>query len=181
VRAEADIDELDSARVPGPRVDQQPGLERAEGHGDVGFHGRAVHRPGVRVDAARQVDGDHGGAGLAGLLGPGGQGGERLAQPAAAADAEQPVDDQVGVVDGAGGVGHPAPGGAQRGQAARVRFRSGHDGGDGRAPAGQPGTRVEGVAGVVPASREHGHPGAVHEARIGAQQGGADRGQAGRG
>ena len=98
VRAQADVDELDGSRVPGAGVDQQPGLDRAEGHGDVGPDRRAVHRPGVGVDAARQVDGHHGRAGLPGAIGLPGQAGERLPQPAPAADAEQAVDDQVGAV-----------------------------------------------------------------------------------
>jgi len=62
VRRQADIDQFHGARVARARVDQQPGLERPEGHGDVGPDGGAVHGPGVGVDAARQVDRDHGGA-----------------------------------------------------------------------------------------------------------------------
>src|SRR5205807_10232230 len=98
VRPEADVDQLNRARVPGARVDQQPGLDRAEGHGDVGPDRRAFHRPGAGVDAAGQVDDHHGGTGLPGAFGPGREPGERVAQATAAADAEQAVDDQVGRV-----------------------------------------------------------------------------------
>jgi hypothetical protein len=73
--------------VPGPRVDQQPRLDRAEGHGDVGPDRRPVDGSGAGVDAAGQVDGHHGGTGLAGLLDLLGQAGEGLPQAAMAADA----------------------------------------------------------------------------------------------
>ncbi len=186
VRAQADVDELDGARVAGPRVDQQPGLDRAEGHGDVGADGRPVHRAGVGLDAAGQVDGDHGGAGLAGVFGLPGQGGERLAQAAPAADAEQSVDDQVGAVDGAGRGGlrggcDPAARGAQRGGAARVGCGAGRDRGDGHAAAGQQGPGVERVAAVVPAAGQHDRAAAVHLPGVPGQQGGAHRREPGGG
>src|SRR5580693_4040426 len=41
-RPQADVDELDRARVPGARVDEQARLDRAERHGHVGAHRRAV-------------------------------------------------------------------------------------------------------------------------------------------
>ena len=107
--------------MPGTRVDQQPGLDRAEGHGDVGPDRRAVHRPGVGVNAARQVDGHHGRAGLPGASGLPGQAGERLPQAAPPADAEQAVDDQVGAAYRVTVGGYAAARGAQRGGAARVR------------------------------------------------------------
>ena len=70
--AQADVDELDRARVPGAGVDEQAGLDQVPKVTVTSARTAAPrHRPGVGVDAAGQVDGDHGGAGLTGLLGRG--------------------------------------------------------------------------------------------------------------
>ena len=90
-QVEADVDQPHLAGELRTGADDQPGLERAEGHGDVGLHGLAGDRAGVRIDAGRQVDRHR----------------QRVvrcrrerrrvvAQPARSADAEDPVDDQIG-------------------------------------------------------------------------------------
>ena len=102
------------------RVDQQPGLVRAEGHRRVGAHGvargpRRCRRP--RRSAGRRrppARGRRAASASRPRLRP---------QPAAAADADDPVQDQVGRRPADGRVGasrDPPPGGPQRGQPARV-------------------------------------------------------------
>ena len=115
-RRQADVDQLDHPGVAGARVDQQPGLQRAERHRHVGLDRRPGDHAGVRVHPAGQVHRHHHGPG------PGGQPGQRrlrLAQPAPAADAEQAVQDQVGRADRGRHprvvrAGHPAAGRAER-------------------------------------------------------------------
>jgi hypothetical protein len=138
---------------------------------------RTAGGSGVGVDAARQVDGHHRGAGLTGLLGPLGQAGEGLPQAAPAADAEQAVNDQVSAADrvvGLAGLVPPARG-AERAGSARVGTGPRRDRGDGRTAAGQQGARVQGVAAVVSAARQHDDPGPVHVSGVLAEQGRAHR------
>ena len=93
---EPDVDELDGAGVEAPRRDEQSGLQRPEGHRQVGGDRDARHDTGVGIDTARQVDRDHDRVGLvdgahqSDGVGP---------QPASAADAEDPVDDEVRRMD----------------------------------------------------------------------------------
>ena len=173
VRAQPDVDELHGSRVPGAGVDEQARLDRAERHRDVGSHGRAVDRAGVGVDAAGQVDSHHGGPLVHGALSVTGQAVEGFPQPAASADAEQPVDDHLGAGDDRAGrgqvTGHAAARGQQFGGAARMGLRPGGDRGHRGAAAGQQGARVQRVAAVVSASGQHRHPGTVNMPRVARQ------------
>jgi hypothetical protein len=185
VRPEPDVDELDDPRMAGPRVDKQPRLERAERDGDVRPYRGAVHRAGVGVDAAWQVDGYGGRARGGGELG---QRRGRLAQAAAAADAEHPVDDQVRAADrvphvvprvvpggdvrpgvvGAAGLADgddPAAPALERRAAAGVDLVPGLDRGHRRAAPGEQRAGVQRVAAVISRAREHHDPRAVDPAR----------------
>ena len=157
VGAEADVDQLDHPGVPGAGVDQQAGFQGAERHSHIGLNRGSLDLAGIRVHPARQVHRDHHGRGARGQPG---QRGLRLPKPAAAADAQQAVEDQVGRADGRGrGVvvraGQAPARGAQRRGALLVHPRAGRDGQHRGPPAGQPGSCEERVATVVPAAREH--------------------------
>ncbi|MGX1132562.1 hypothetical protein RKD49_004752 [Streptomyces glaucescens] len=145
------------------RIDQQPRLVRPERHRQIGPQRRAPHLTGVRVDAARQVDGDDGGPGARGGLG------ERYGlgpQPALPPDADDPVDDEVGPLDQRfprTGVRDGASGPPQRRESPGVRppGRQRH-GGDTRAAPREPRPGVQGVAPVVAAAHQQHDPAAVH-------------------
>lgn len=166
---EADVDEAERARVRAGRVDEQAGLVRSEGDGRVRPHRFAAHLAGVGVHAAREVDGHDGSPCGVGQFGRAG------AQAALAADAHDAVDDEVGAAHAFRGVlvlrvEDRAARRAQRREASGVgpvgvqqQCR------DARAPAGEAGARVQGVAAVVPRADEEGDAGAVHLAeQIGA-------------
>ena len=133
------------------RVEQQGRLEHAERHGDVRGHRRRRHLAGVRVDAARQVDGDD--AGVAARPGPAGA--AASAQPAAGrrCRGSRPRRRRArpGTSESAGGRHRPRatrPGPARapgRGQQDRVH--------PGAAP-GQRGAGAQRVAAVVAAADE---------------------------
>ena len=174
--------QLDYPRIRGAGIDQQAGLEGPERDRHVGADRGAGRLAGVGVDPARQVDGHDQRAGAPGRRG---QRRSRLAQPAPPADAQQPVDDQVGrgdrlLRDPARGLGQPPAAAEQRGRPALVDALGRGDGGDDRAALGQPGPGVQRVSAVVPAAGEHDHPGPVDASRP-AEQAGARRGQAGGG
>jgi hypothetical protein len=148
-----------------------------------GFQVPNVTVTSARTAATRQVDRDHGGAAAArpGPVRQRGQRGHGLAQATAAADAQEPVEDQVrgvhlGGHTGIAGLGQLASGCRQRRRALLVYPLARGDGHHPRPAAGQPGPRVQGVAAVVTAPGEHHDPRSVDPAG----QSRAHRGEAGR-
>ena len=89
----ADIDQLHHPGVRRAGIDEQARLVCAECDRDIRADGWPIHGSCVGIDPARQVDRDDHAAGARRLLG---EPGLRFTQPATAADAEHPVDDQVG-------------------------------------------------------------------------------------
>lgn len=178
-RAQADRHQLHRPRVPGPRIDQQAGLVRAEGHREIGAQRRPGDLPGVGVHPARQVDRDEHAAARLARVRLGGR-----PQPAGAADPDDAVQDQVGAAE----LGQarplidrqPTTRRPQRGQRGPVRTLGAEQHRGHRRPApGQAGAGEERVATVVAAAREHQHPAAVDPAATAGQQPGAGGGEAG--
>ena len=96
-KSEPDVDELDrcrSGRHPGGH--EQTRLQRAERDGHVSGDRDARHDAGVRIDSAGQVDGHDDGPGG---IHRGDEGGGLRPEPTCAADAQDPVDDEVGRLD----------------------------------------------------------------------------------
>jgi hypothetical protein len=158
VGAQADVDELDRARVRGPGVDQQTGLVGAEGHGHVRADRRALHATGVGVDAAGQVRRDRD------RLRRRRERRERrvgIAQAALAADAKHPVDDQVGAADHLPGLvvislvytENASASRRQGGGSRAVHPGAGGDRGDRRAAPRQERPCEQGISAVVAAAR----------------------------
>jgi hypothetical protein len=146
------------------RHQPQAALVRAERDGGTGPHGGSGDGTGVRVDAAGNVDG-HGAFGRR----EGRQPGLVRPQSAAATDAEQPVQNQVGsaeqaaqrlVVEFRGGAVQPATGSEQGGAALRVGA-AGCDRVDPGASRGQACAGPQGVTAIVTGPGEHDDPGAV--------------------
>ena len=113
---------------------------------------------GVGVDATWQVDGHHQPAVLPGQVG---QTGRLSPQAPGAADAHQPVDDEIGSGHRLGRVaGDPATRSAQSRQSLRVgAVGTGEHGVDARPSTGQPRPRVQGVPAVVSGTHEQRHAG----------------------
>lgn len=160
---EPDVDEAHGPGVLPRGVDEQTRLVCSEGDGQIGAYGGSADLARVGVDAAGQIDGDDGGAGLAQHVDElGGVG----AQPALAADPDDAVDDEIGAPEGLLGrvrPSHDPPSGAHEGGEAAGVGAVGYeqDGCDPGAAFRQPGTGVEGVAPVVTAADEQHDPGAV--------------------
>lgn len=97
--SKSDVDEEDSAGMVTSRRHEQAGLETSKGHRGIGIDGsrRIGDSAGVRIDTRGDVDRDDKRTGLRCERGtPGGI----CAQGAAAPDAQNPVDDEVGTVKG---------------------------------------------------------------------------------
>ena len=116
-----------------------------------------VDPPGVDVDARRHVDRDDG------HLGEQRQRPLRLPlQPRAATDADDAVDEHVGVVGHRPVGDHTSAGATQGGQTFGVGVLGEQHRLDGRAAAGEQRSRPERVTAVVAPTDEEQHPGAVH-------------------
>ena len=152
-----------------PAPTQQARLERPERHRHVGAHRGARHRAGVGVHPARHVDGDD-----RRRRQPVQQRGRRGTQRAAAADADQPVDDEVGRPRCVDRPGRRPPG--RRASASATGVPDEH-GVDPRAPGQQPDAGPQRVGAVVAAADEQQDAGAVDAG----QQPGAVRREPGRG
>jgi hypothetical protein len=135
------------------------------------LHRAALDGAGVGVDPARQVDGDD--VAAAGALG---QGGGRLPECSAAADAHQPVDDEVGTVDVGCGPG-AAAGGVQGREGVVPRLADQHRH-DLRAAAGQPRPGPQRVGPVVARADQQHHPRAVDARQPGSAGDGQPLGRA---
>ena len=141
-------------------VDEVTDLERAEGDGERGRHVGALELAGVDRDSARDVDGDDRDA-----VDPGERRRRVGSQPGAAADADDPVDDDVGPGPTVG-VGvvrllDPPAGGPQRGQAALVDPVGQQPRLDRTAAPGEHRAGVQRVAAVVAGPDQQQHPPAV--------------------
>ena len=99
VFGKADVGHLHHSRVLGPRMEDHAGLERAEGHREIGEHRFPSDQAGVALDAGRDVDRHHGSAPFVHQLD--GSGDDAL-RPAAEPRPEHRVDHHVGTRDGAG-------------------------------------------------------------------------------
>ena len=160
---EADVDELDAAGVAGARVDEEPGLERAERHGDIRGHGGAGDLAGAtrRRRSARRP--------------PPPPQPLRAASPTSAAasarsapdaaDADDAVDDEVSVGQVTPRRECRRPPGRRRRAAHAVRPRARRSVSSNRAGPGRRGAPggagEQRVAAVVAAADEQHDPGAV--------------------
>jgi hypothetical protein len=97
--SKSDVDKEDRAGMVTPRRHEQAGLEASKGHRGIGIDGsrRVGDSAGVRIDTRGDVDSDDKRTGLRCEHGaPGGI----CAQGAAAPDAQDSVDDEVGILKG---------------------------------------------------------------------------------
>jgi hypothetical protein len=140
---------------------------------------------GAGVDAARQVDGDdERSAGRPRGRQHRDQARSGFPQPGGSAEADDAVDDEVGLAEqvlGARRPDEPAARGAQRGEPGRVDLGREADRGDPDAAPGEPGTGPQGVATVVAGADQEDGVGARQPAAAPAELPGADGGEAGSG